>query len=58
MNSNLSDAGNPGTLLSNVHYGIAGPATSTLGDGLPETRTYDPRLASNPTERGAHILAL
>lgn len=45
MTSSLSDANHPGTLLSNGVYNAPGQLTSgQLGNGITETRAYNPRL--------------
>src|SRR5205807_1126952 len=41
----LSDSNHPGTPFSSAHYNAAGSLLSArLGNGISETRTYDPRL--------------
>ena len=45
LTSSLSDSNHPGTLFSAAHYNAGGSMLSaSLGNGIAETRTYDPRL--------------
>jgi len=45
LTSSLSDSNHPGTPFSSAHYNAAGSLLSArLGNGISETRTYDPRL--------------